>query len=183
MTGHHLILGELTDYLTGQTLDDTHDERYRQRLARLLVEERGYRKADIRPRISLPIKAGERRAQVTVDLAINLLQRTGMIIKYGPGSLVTRYRPALAASRLLGPYQVPVVVVTNGEDAHVLDGETGQLMAEGFAAIPSRTELAERCRSAPTVPVTPRQADMAQRILFAFEIIGACNCDPESCPL
>ena len=31
MGGHHLIMGELTDLVTGQTLPDTHDERYRQR--------------------------------------------------------------------------------------------------------------------------------------------------------
>ena len=32
MDGHHLILGELTDLITGETLTDTHDERYRQKL-------------------------------------------------------------------------------------------------------------------------------------------------------
>ncbi len=30
---HHLILGELTDYLTEETLADTHDERLRQKLS------------------------------------------------------------------------------------------------------------------------------------------------------
>ena len=40
MNGHHLILGELDDFVTGQRLADTHDERYRQRLSRLLVEEK-----------------------------------------------------------------------------------------------------------------------------------------------
>jgi hypothetical protein len=33
---------------------------------------------------------------------------------------------------------VPVVVVTNGESADVLDGETGKLAASGFDRIPSR---------------------------------------------
>jgi hypothetical protein len=47
MTGHHLILGEVEDFITGQRLKDTHDERYRQKIARLLVAHKGYRKADI----------------------------------------------------------------------------------------------------------------------------------------
>ena len=38
--GHHLILGELIDFITGETLQDTHDERYLQKLARLLVEQK-----------------------------------------------------------------------------------------------------------------------------------------------
>ncbi|MCK7466807.1 MAG: hypothetical protein MZU91_00755 [Desulfosudis oleivorans] len=42
MAGHHLILGKLTDFLTGEILDDTLDERYRQKIARWLVEQKGY---------------------------------------------------------------------------------------------------------------------------------------------
>ena len=55
-----------------------------------------------------------------------------MIVKYAPGSLVTRHRPALAASRLIAPYQVPVVVVTNGKDTNILDGSTGKVTGYGF---------------------------------------------------
>ncbi len=28
-SGHHLILGELVDFITGETIEDTHDEMYR----------------------------------------------------------------------------------------------------------------------------------------------------------
>jgi len=38
MTGHHLILGELDDLITGERVKDTHDERYRQKIARLLID-------------------------------------------------------------------------------------------------------------------------------------------------
>ena len=47
MNGHHLILGELDDFLTGEPIKDTHDERYRQQLAQLLVNRKGYLKSDI----------------------------------------------------------------------------------------------------------------------------------------
>ena len=36
------------------------------------------------------------------------------LLTFGPGSIVSRERPALAVARLVAPYQVPVVVVTNG---------------------------------------------------------------------
>jgi len=39
---HHLIYGTLADYLTGEELTDTDDERIRQSLIRLMVEEKGY---------------------------------------------------------------------------------------------------------------------------------------------
>ncbi|MCP4369667.1 MAG: type I restriction enzyme HsdR N-terminal domain-containing protein, partial [Deltaproteobacteria bacterium] len=54
-SGHHLILGKLVDFITGETIQDTHDERYRQKLARLLVEKKGYTKNDIKPRFELSV--------------------------------------------------------------------------------------------------------------------------------
>ena len=41
---HHYIYGTCVDYLTGETIVDTDDERCRQELAKLLVEKKGYAK-------------------------------------------------------------------------------------------------------------------------------------------
>lgn len=38
-SGHHLVCGSLQDHLSGAILRDTDDERIRQNLNRLLVEE------------------------------------------------------------------------------------------------------------------------------------------------
>ncbi|MBW2182031.1 MAG: type I restriction enzyme HsdR N-terminal domain-containing protein, partial [Deltaproteobacteria bacterium] len=117
MNGHHLILGELVDYISGEIVKDTHDERYRQKIAQFLVEEKRYFKKEITPRFDLLIKADDNRAVIKVDFLITLKNKICMLIKYSPGSLVTRHRPSLAASRLVSPYQIPLVVVTNGKDA------------------------------------------------------------------
>ena len=143
MTGHHLILGELTDAITGEVLEDSHDERYRQEIARILMTDKGFSKDEISPRIPLTVAAGKRRGRIRVEFMVRVGGKTGMMIKYGPGSLVTRHRPALAMSRLLAGYQIPVVVVTNGEDADVLDGASGRLLGKGFGAVPTRTALVE----------------------------------------
>ena len=49
MQGHHLILGELVDFITGETIRDTHDERFRQNLARMLVNQKGFMKKRSNP--------------------------------------------------------------------------------------------------------------------------------------
>jgi hypothetical protein len=184
MNGHHLILGKLTDFITGEILKDTHDERYRQKLAHLLVESKGYRKADIIPRCELLINAGEdRRARIKVDFKISLFGRTCMIIKYGPGSLVTRQRPALAAARLLESYQIPFVVVTNGESADILAGASGKVISSGLETIPSRTELRRMTASAAFDSILPQRAEMESRILYVFEVDGCCPCDDSVCRL
>lgn len=183
MSGHHLILGKLTDYITGETLYDTHDERYRQNLARLLIDKKGYDKNDIIPRSDLLIRAGKNRAIIKVDYKISIGGKICMLIKYGPGSLVTRQRPALAASRLLAPYQVPVVVVTNGNDAEILDGKTGKVVARGLDAIPSKQKLTHTAVETTFDSVTLDRAEMESRILYAFEVDGSCPCDDNICKL
>jgi hypothetical protein len=181
MEGHHLILGELVDAVTGQVIPDTHDERYRQKLARLLMDTKGYAQTDIQSRCNLRIKAGGKCAMVKVDMAITVAGRICMIVKYGPGSLVTRHRPALAASRLLAPYQIPVVVVTNGEEADILDGRTGEVTGSGMNSIPARAELAARCAVFQFPPITESRAEMESRIVYAYEVDGACPCDDSIC--
>jgi hypothetical protein len=183
MEGHHLILGELEDAVTGRMLPDTHDERYRQKLARLLMDEGGYCRADIQSRCGLRVRAGDNCALVKVDMAVTLADRICMIIKYGPGSMVTRHRPSLAASRLLAPYQIPVVVVTNGEDADVLDGQTGEVIASGLEGIPARAALAARCAAFSFPPISEARAEIESRIVYAYEVDGACPCDDSVCIL
>ena len=181
MGGHHLILGEVGDFVTGEVLADTHDERYRQKIAHFLVADKGYAKADIHPRKLLIVAAGNRKGRLWVDLTVTVDDRTAMVIKYGPGSLVTRYRPTLAISRLMAPYQIPVVVVTNGESADILDGETGKLTASGFNRIPSRKDLMQQLARTDFSPISLKRAAMEARIVYAFEIDGSCPCDDAAC--
>lgn len=181
MGSHHLILGEIGDFITGEILQDTHDERYRQKIARFLVAEKGYAKADIQPRKPLTVAAGTRKGRLWVDFSVTVDDRTAIVIKYGPGSLVTRYRPTLSISRLVAPYQVPLVVVTNGEEADILDGETGKLIGSGFDRIPSRENLVRRLVQAEFSPISSKRAEMEARIVYAFEIDGGCPCDDTTC--
>jgi hypothetical protein len=183
MQGHHLILGELVDFVTGETILDTHDERYRQKLARLLVELKGYLKEEISPRCELRVSAGEKKAIIKIDFKIDVLDRIGMIIKYGPGSLVTRHRPAIAISRLVAPYQVPIVVVTNGEDADILEGKTGKVIAQGLHLIPTKRDLIEKVTAFNFHRISAEQLEIESRIVYAYEVDGSCPCDDTICRL
>lgn len=183
MDGHHLILGELTDYLTAKVLPDTHDERYRQKIARTLVETLGYDKSEITGRHELIVAADEKKAKIPVDFVVRIDQKTGMLIKYGPGSLTTRHQPALALARLVSNDLVPVAVVTNGKDAETLDTASEKVIARGIAQIPNRAELSEIVSRHHFRPVSKRKKEMAARIVYCYEIDGACPCDTTVCRL
>lgn len=175
--GHHLIMGEINDFITGETLKDTHDERYRQKIARLLVNQKSYLKTDVHMRNDLQVQAGENRAIVKVDFSIHLSDRICMIINYGPGSIVTRRRPLLAASRILTRYQIPIAVITNGEDAEVLEGTSGDVISQGLDSIPSKPQLMEIVGKDQFNQIPSERAEMESRILYCYEVDGSCPCD------
>jgi hypothetical protein len=181
--GHHLIMGKLEDALTGRLLDDTHDERYRQKLIHLLLEEKSYRKIELTGRREVMVRADRRSGRLVIDLLVTLEDRITMLLKYGPGSLVTRERPALSAGRLVAPYQIPIVVATNGEDAHVLDGASGSVVGKGLKAIPNRAALQALRHKAAFTPIAPARLEKESRLLYCYEIDGACPCDDTICRL
>ena len=106
-----------------------------------------------------------------------------MIIKYGPGSMVTRQRSVVAASRILAPYQIPVAVVTNGKDAEILEGSSGKVIARGLDAIPSKTELNRIAAGFNFKKISPERAAMESRILYCYEVDDSCPCDEDICRL
>ncbi len=173
----HVILGQITDYLTGETVTETHDEQARQRIARFLVEEKGYLKSDISRRIDLPVTVDGKTDTARIDFALNIGGRVFAIITYAPGSVVSRQRPAVSAACLLEPYTIPRAVVTNGVDVQVLDVNTGKVAGEGFQAIPSRQEAASAMEGAELKPVPEKRREKAARILYAMEILAEKECD------
>jgi Type I restriction enzyme R protein N terminus (HSDR_N) len=183
MKGHTLIMGELVDFITGETLKDTHDERYRQKIGRLLVNRKGYLKADIEPRKQLTAQADEKKAILKIDFVVRLAGKVCMVVKYAPGSLVTRRRAALAASRLIAPYQVPVAVVTNGEDAEIMNAASAEVIAQGLDSIPAKSDLEKIAANKAIKTISKRQAELESRILYCYEVDDRCECDDEICKL
>ena len=178
---HHLVLGELNDFLTGAVLTDTLDERYRQKIIKNFVLVGKFEKKEIETNILLEVVAGEKKATIKVDFLITYQKKAIALIQYAPGSLVTRRLSTLALSRILKPYQIPIVVITNGEDAEILDGYSGKVMATGLDHIPDKKVIEENMASFSFEPIQQVRFDQASRIAYACEVDGTCPCDSDIC--
>ena len=181
--GHHLVYGTLQDYLTGEDLPDTDDERFRQQLERMMVEEKGYAREDLEPRLSIETTFNKTYVCSIIDLTVSVEGKRLFVLRYGPGSLVTREKSALAAARVLDRnYCIPLSIVTNGRDAELLETGTGKVIDTGLDAIPDR-ELAGRliheyhCNP----PVDEAERERTLRILNVFDLQVCCRDD--SCGL
>jgi len=178
---HHLVLGKLNDFLTGAVIADTLDERYRQKIAEKLVSDGGFGKKDIESNIILAVFAGQKKAAIKIDFLVKYQEKIIALIKFAPGSLVTRRLSTLALSRIIKPYQIPMVIITNGEDAEILDGNSGKVMATGFENLPDKEIIKKSMASFLFNPIQKHTFDQASRIAYACEIDGACPCDSDVC--
>ena len=117
-----------------------------------------------------------------VDFIVRVGGRSSMIIKYGPGSLVTRERPALAIARILESYVIPFTVVTNGEDAELLNTTSGKVTATGINSIPDKKSLLKERGDIPFTRLSPEQVEAEKRILSAYDYLEhSLECDDDWC--
>jgi len=181
---HHYIYGTCEDYLTGETIVDTDDERCRQELAKFLVEKKGYAKNDLEPRQCIETLYNGQFVASTIDITVRQNDKRFMILRFAPGSIVTRERPAIAASRVLEPsYQIPLAVVTNSKDAVVLDTYTGKVVRQGLDNIPDKKEAEALVRSLRFDPFDDEEKrDRERRILNAYDIEVCCAGGPCALP-
>ncbi|MBI5895711.1 MAG: type I restriction enzyme HsdR N-terminal domain-containing protein [Desulfobacterales bacterium] len=128
------------DFITGRTMPNTGAEANRQRIERLLVEEKGYPKTDIEVDAPIALAMGAEMYRSSVDLVVRAGGRRCMVIKCAPGSLASREREAVAAARLLDAYQIPLAVASDGQTAIVWDTISGKQIGEDLSAIPTRSQ-------------------------------------------
>jgi hypothetical protein len=155
----------LTDYVTGKEVPNIGAEENRQRVERFLVETKGYSKNDIEVDTDIRFFIGDEEVRSNVDLVVRVQEKRFMVLRCVPGSLVSRQRETLAAARLLDVYQIPFSVVTDGKDAQLLETATGNVLAQGMDAMPSKEEAIQRIREIKLEPF-PQERLEREKIIF-----------------
>lgn len=143
-----------------------------ERMANFLEKEKGYKAADIERRLSIVTRFNDEEVISKITLLVRSGGKATMILRYAPGSVVTRERSAIAAARVLNPdYQIPLVVVTNGEEAVLLDTYKGKRLAESLAELPTVAALQEMATDLRYEPLSnPKIEERERRILNAFDV-------------
>jgi hypothetical protein len=116
-----------------------------------------------------------------INFLIKFQEKIVALIKYSPGSLVTRRLSTLGLSRIIKPYQIPIAIITNGEDAEIIDGNTGKVISTGLENLPDKKSIKKQMACFLFKPVKRKIFDQASRIVYACEIDGACPCDSDVC--
>jgi len=166
----------ICDLITGQTFNDTPDERIRQRIERLLIEEKGYSKEDIEVNGEFEISLDNEKVISRADLVITIEGKRFILIKCVRGSLESWEREVLSCARILDVYQIPFAIVTNGEDAEVLDTLSGEVVGRGLDAIPSKKQALDTLGKIELRKLPEHKTEKEKRIYLAFQTIKK-ECD------
>lgn len=184
---HEVSLGGmLTDYLTGQAIEETTYEEFRQALARLLVEEKGYPKAGLTAKEPLVFLIdGEETGRVIDLVARDESGRPMVLVIFCAGDVGSFERETVSAARLFPGGPVPIAIATDSMGASILDTATGEERATGARAIPTWEEaLAWDAAVNPggvRTPLTPERRTREERILHAYNGFLYGTCCSESC--
>ncbi len=137
----------------------------------LLTEKKGYSRDEVRKNVVFEVVLGKETVCSSVDFLVTIEGKKAMVIKCASGSLSSRERQAVAAARLLGSPPVPIAVVADPANAEVLDTATGNVLGEGFGAIPIREQILTVLSDKEPKPLSPERIEKEKRILLAFDAI------------
>jgi hypothetical protein len=177
---HEISLGRtIRDYLTDEELEETTYEEFRQGLARLLVQEKGYNKENIRPRITVRFSVDGKPWSRVMDMGIFQGDRPLMLLLFSAGEVDTYVRESVAGARLHEP-PFPLVLITDTKDARLVGARDGSILARGFHALPTWERLLELIDEHPAPVLGPQQREREERLFYAYSAYHSC-CGAE-CP-
>jgi hypothetical protein len=169
--------GTLLDYLTGETIEETTYETFRQALARLLVEERGYPKDRLQAKQELVYEIDGEQFSRAIDItAYDEAGRPLLLVMFCSGEIGSYEREAAVAARLFPGGPAPFAVVSDTYSASLLEAATGQRLGEGMQAVPPWENLLEMAESRRPQPLTDEQHNRLTRIFHTYSgfLFGTC---------
>ncbi len=174
---HEESLGSvIRDYLTGEELPETSYEEFRQALARMLVEERGYPRESLEPKVGVcfPVDGASYTRMVDL-LARGEEGQPLLLILFCSGEPGSDLREGLAAARLHQP-PAPLVLATDTRTAVLAAADSGEVLGQGMAAVPRYEDLAALAAAHPAPTLAEDRLERERRILFAYSerLSGGC---------
>ena len=176
--------GTLRDYLTGEEIDETTFEEFRQLLARLLVEELGYPRERIKAKVPLKYAVEGEEFERPLDYVVHDEQgRPIFIILFCAGDVSSFERETVCAGRLIEGGPVPYALITDTMEAALLDVCTGDVIARGMNAVPDWERLQAMVAQSVIKPLTDEQREKQTRVFHTYCGFIYGTCCSESCSL
>jgi hypothetical protein len=141
------------------------------RVVDFLISHRGYSANDLEINQEFDVQLTECTFSVRADIVVKIKLKRIFTVKCVMSSMESWERHSVAFGRVADTHRIPFAVITDSEDARMLDTADGTLVAQGLDCIPSKQE-AERMLEETVIETYPAErAQKEKRILYAFEAV------------
>lgn len=179
---HEVSLNQtIIDYLSGQKIESTTYEDLRQSLARILVEEKNYPPENIKSRFQFDISLNDKNYAIVIDFVIYYKNKPVLILGFCPGAVSTYITQYLCLARIFPDSPVPYVIVTDTNDAALVNVGLKKEICRGFACIPVWDEMLKMVEETDPVIVSRERIEKDKRIAYAMFALSD-TCCTSTCP-
>ncbi|MBL0701920.1 MAG: hypothetical protein JJV91_00365, partial [Desulfosarcina sp.] len=84
---------------------------------------------------------------------------------------------------LVEEHEVPVAIITNGEDAEIMETKSGRIIARGIDSIPSKEDALKIIAKTELNKISEERLDKERRILYVFDVLTQKECDDFTCSM
>ncbi len=176
--------GTLRDYLSGEEIEETTYEEFRQALAKIMVEEHGYPKDSLKAKVDLCFDIDGEEMCRTIDLVV--YDKEGLpilMVMFCAGDVGSYEREAVCAGKLFQGGPVPYVIITDSMDAFLLDAISGETLAHGMRSVPDYKKLLSMVEGYKREPLPAERRAKIERIFYTYTGFLQGTCCSESCSL
>ncbi|HEX8949173.1 MAG TPA: type I restriction enzyme HsdR N-terminal domain-containing protein [Dissulfurispiraceae bacterium] len=145
------------------------------RVVEFLVSQRGYAYEELEADREFVVDLPEKSFKVKADIALKVGGVRLFIVKCVMNSMESWERHSIAFCRVADSCQIPYAVVTDSENARLIDAAKGKVISEGLEAIPSRQEAGEMAKGFVPSPYPAERCEKEKRILHAFDAIKCAD--------
>ena len=141
----------------------------KQKVWDLLIKEKQFKIEEIETDPEFRVTLGNREITVSVDFVVNLSSASFMVIQCKAASIESWERYVTSFARVVKDYQIPYAVVTDGENARIIDVLAGKLIGEGLGELFNQQEALNKMKDFKKIPCPVNRLEKEKRIVYAFE--------------
>ncbi len=141
----------------------------KQKVWEFLIKEKQFKPEEIEtdPEFRLTLSDGE--ITVRINFVVNLSSASFMVIQCRSTAIESWERYVISFARVIKDYQIPYAVVTDGENARIIDVHTGRVIGKSLDGLFNRQEALNKMKDFKKIPCPVNRLEREKRIVYAFE--------------
>jgi len=141
----------------------------KQKVFEFLIKEKQFKPEEIETDPEFRITLSDSEITVHTDFVVNLSSASFILILCRATAIESWERYIISFAKVIKDYQIPYAVVTDGENAQIIDIPAGRLIGKSLSELFNRQEVLNKMKDFKKIPCPANRLEKEKRILYAFE--------------